>query len=88
MALRRKPSIIGSVTATICITPDSIEALHPLADRGLGEADLRAPSFVYGSRPSSWSASTMALSTSSMTTGVLRSGGSRSRRGMAAPSPV
>ena len=29
----------GSVTATICTTPDSIEPLHPLAHRGLGEPD-------------------------------------------------
>ena len=72
IASRRNPSVSGSVTATICIDAGLDEPLHPLAHRGLGEPD-RVASFVYGSRPSCWSCSMIALSTSSITTAVLRS---------------
>ena len=44
MACRVNPTWSGSVTATICITLGVEQALHPLPDRGLGQADRLARS--------------------------------------------
>src|SRR3954454_1456647 len=80
IALRRKPSIDGSVTATICTTPDSMRRWTRWRTAASDRPTCLA-SLVYGIRPSSWSPSISALSMSSMTTtAVDRSAGSRSLR--------
>ena len=46
MACRANPICIGSVTATICMTPLVDQLLHPLAHGGLGQADRVADAGV------------------------------------------
>src|SRR4051794_31164557 len=82
MALRWNPSIDGSVTATICTTPDSTRRWTRWRTAASDRPTCFA-SFVYGIRPSSWRPSISALSMSSITTtAVGRSAGSRSLRGI------
>src|SRR4051812_12900930 len=46
IASRPKPSSVGSVTATICITPGTHQPLHPLPHRSLRDADCLGDSGV------------------------------------------
>ena len=51
IAMRRKPSVSGSVTATICTTPDSMRRCTRWRTAA-SESPTAVASFVYGRRPS------------------------------------
>src|SRR5690606_24453856 len=64
IAWRRKPTVSGSVTATICITPWS-SSFCTRWRTAASDRPTALPMAAYGRRPSSWSCSMMARETAS-----------------------
>lgn len=64
IAWRRKPTVSGSVTATICITPWS-SSFWTRWRTAASDRPTALPIAAYGRRPSSWSCSMMARETAS-----------------------